>query len=591
MARHPLDPLTAEEIRAATGAVRAAHPDLERPAFAVVALLDPPKAAVVAGTATERRARLVVLERGTGTTYEAVVDVAEPRVESWGVVPHVQPPIMPEELELAARAARADPRFAEALRRRGIADDEEVQIDPLAAGSYDHYPAGRRLLWATPYRLEGENAYARPIENVRALVDPSRGEVLEVVDGDVVPFPTVSAGFDERPEELAPLHITQPDGPGFTLDGHELSWQGWRLHAALHPIDGLVLSDVRLHGRHVLHRAALAELVVAYGDPHDGYYWRSSFDLGEHGMGRAAASLSDGGDCVGESRYLDATLADAAGEPWTIANAISVQEEDAGLLYKHRERVRRSRRLVVSSVSTIRNCDYAFHWSFHRDGTIELEVGVTGVVPTRAVTPEEPLRHARRIAPDLAAPHHQHLFSVRLDMAVDGFHNRVYEVDMIPCAAGPENLHGGATELRETLIARERDGRRMADPLRSRRWKVAGEEGSAYTLIPHLGPLLLAHPDSSVARRAGFARAHLWVTRYAADELHAAGDYPNQAPGGAGLETYVAHDRDLVDADVVLWHTFGTARAVRPEDWPLRPVERIGFALQPTGFFDRNPGL
>jgi primary-amine oxidase len=29
----------------------------------------------------------------------------------------------------------------------------------------------------------------------------------------------------------------------------------------------------------------------------------------------------------------------------------------------------------------------------------------------------------------------------------------------------------------------------------------------------------------------------------------------------------------------------------RPEDWPVMPVERIGFMLKPAGFFDRNPSL
>ncbi|MCY3733691.1 MAG: hypothetical protein OXG42_05375, partial [Chloroflexi bacterium] len=30
---------------------------------------------------------------------------------------------------------------------------------------------------------------------------------------------------------------------------------------------------------------------------------------------------------------------------------------------------------------------------------------------------------------------------------------------------------------------------------------------------------------------------------------------------------------------------------VRPEDWPVMPVQRAGFSLKPWGFFDRNPGL
>jgi primary-amine oxidase len=29
----------------------------------------------------------------------------------------------------------------------------------------------------------------------------------------------------------------------------------------------------------------------------------------------------------------------------------------------------------------------------------------------------------------------------------------------------------------------------------------------------------------------------------------------------------------------------------RPEDWPVMPVERAGFMLEPAGFFGRNPAL
>jgi primary-amine oxidase len=42
---------------------------------------------------------------------------------------------------------------------------------------------------------------------------------------------------------------------------------------------------------------------------------------------------------------------------------------------------------------------------------------------------------------------------------------------------------------------------------------------------------------------------------------------------------------------VVVWYTFGVTHFVRPEDWPVMPVEYCGFLLTPFGFFDRNPAL
>ena len=81
------------------------------------------------------------------------------------------------------------------------------------------------------------------------------------------------------------------------------------------------------------------------------------------------------------------------------------------------------------------------------------------------------------------------------------------------------------------------------------------------------------------------------MTRYDPAQRYPAGDYVNQHPGGAGIPAYIAADRDIDGADIVLWHTFGPTHFPRPEDWPVMPVTRCGFTLKPTGFFDRNPAL
>ena len=76
-----------------------------------------------------------------------------------------------------------------------------------------------------------------------------------------------------------------------------------------------------------------------------------------------------------------------------------------------------------------------------------------------------------------------------------------------------------------------------------------------------------------------------------ADERRAAGEFPNQHAGGAGLPAWTSADRPIVDTDVVLWYTFGVTHLPRPEDWPVMPVDTVSFWLKPFGFFDRNPAL
>jgi primary-amine oxidase len=35
-------------------------------------------------------------------------------------------------------------------------------------------------------------------------------------------------------EGLKPLSIVQPEGPSFTVKGHEIEWQGWKMHVGLY---------------------------------------------------------------------------------------------------------------------------------------------------------------------------------------------------------------------------------------------------------------------------------------------------------------------------------------------------------------------
>jgi primary-amine oxidase len=281
-----------------------------------------------------------------------------------------------------------------------------------------------------------------------------------------------------------------------------------------------------------------------------------------------------------------------------------MHEEDNGLLWKHIDwrngysESRRSRRLVISFIATVGNYEYGFYWYFYQDGTLQLEVKLTGVISNGATLPGEDPQWGALVAPQVYGPIHQHFFNVRLDMMVDGSDNSVYEVNTVADPNGPDNPYHNAFHAEATLLETESLAQRVIDPLSARFWTIVNPsvhnrlgQPVAYKLVPGENVLPFAREGASVLKRGAFATRHLWVTPYSPRERYAAGDYPNQHAGGAGLPAYTRNDRPIVDTDVVVWYTFGAHHVVRPEDWPVMPVATIGFSLKPVGFFDRNPGL
>ena len=603
---HPLDPLSPQEIGVAVAAVRATGRLTDAARFSTVTLDDARRP-----DAAGRRARLVIVPGPEASLVEATVTLATGEVVGWEAHDGVRPALgFGESLEAIA-ALHEHAGFRAALAARGITDLGKVQIDPWPTGSFGiAAEEGRRVARCICFYREepGDNGYARPIEGLQALVDMGRGEVLDVLDTGIVALPSDPGSYfpeDHPPRPgLAPLAIVQPEGVGFEVDGHELRWQGWSLHVSLDPLEGIVLRDVAFDGRSILRRASISEMVVPYGDPGPLHGWKNAFDAGEWGLGRLANSLTLGCDCLGEIRYLDAVIADEQGSAGTIANAICLHEEDAGILWKHqdlftgRTEVRRKRRLVVSSIATVGNYEYGFYWYLHQDASLELEVKLTGIMSTKGAAGGRPEPFSPPIAPGVAAPVHQHLFCARLDVAVDGPVNEVHEVDVAPLPAGDANPWANGFAPVVTRLTSERRARRLADPARSRSWAVVNpavrnalDQPVAYRLVPRATPALLAREGSSIAARAAFATRNLWVTPYDPGERRAAGDFPNQHPGGAGLPGWTAADRSLVGTEVVVWHTFGVTHVPRVEDWPVMPVETTGFQLLPSGFFDRNPAL
>lgn len=624
-ATHPLDPLTEAEIEAAVAVIRQEQNISDSALFPNISLQEPNKTEVLAftpGSPLNRDALVTVLEREQNKVYEAIVDLETLELASWQEIPGAQTAITAPDFELLSEVVKADPRWQEAMTKRGITNFDDVVVDGWAPGnlSAEEAASGTRLIRGLSYyKGDNTNFYAGSIEGVLVTVDLNNGSVFDFVDTGVVPFSRENFDFDEASvgdlrDALAPLIIEQPEGTSFAIDGNEISWQNWKFRYALNPREGLVLNQVGYEDqgvtRPILYSAGLSEMVVPYADPEQTWVFRNAFDVGEYGLGRLANSMELGREVPENAVLLDAVFADDFGEPYVQPGAVAVYERDSGLLWQHFDSVtgetegRRGRELVMTSISTIGNYDYAFNWIFGQDGSLEVEANLTGILLPKgtAATDEDSLsnrdRYGGLVAKNILAPHHQHFFNFRLDMDVDGVANSAVELNTNGVPVSQDNPAGNAFNESETVLETEALAQRDLDWTQHREWEIVNAQAQnslggdiGYTLEPGENAVPFASEDSGIRERAGFTDHQVWVTQYKPGELYSGGDYPNQSTGGDGLPQWVFDNESLVSEDVVLWYTMGVTHITRPEDWPIMPVETAGFKLLPTGFFTSNPAL
>jgi primary-amine oxidase len=617
---HPLDPLTAGEFRKTTAILRRERGIDTRWRFASIELKEPPKDVVgsfAPGDPISREAWVVCWNREDGQAYKAVVSITGDRVVRWEHHPGEQPNITADEIHDSDVVLREDARVVEVLAARGITDLDKVLFDVWAYGGSliaDRY-RGMRVGWADIWYRDHEdsNPYANPVNGLKLVVDLNRMELLEIEDTFRVEKPDVMGEYlpkyvpmpmREGPE---PLEITQPEGASFVLEGNEIRWQKWSMHIGFNYREGLVLHTVGYEDggrtRPVAHRMSFAEMVVPYRDPSPEHFRRTAFDVGEWGLGYMTTSLELGCDCLGEIRYLDAVLANADGEPYTIKNAVCIHEEDDAVLWKHVDEragaeVRRSRRLVISFHATVANYEYLVYWRFYQDGNIECEVKATGIMVTTSFAEGEQPPYGALVDERTYAPYHQHFLVARLDLDVDGEGNTVYMTESEALPVGPENPYGLALVQRDTPLRTEEEGKQDYDWQTQRSWKVVNDSSrnnlgtpTAYKLVPGGCFPAMLDPSSPVLERAGVIGHTLWVTPYREEERWPCGEFVNQSEEDTGLARWTQQNRSIENTDVVLWYVFGIHHVTRPEEWPVMPVDTVSFWLKPAGFFDRNPAL
>ncbi|KAL2150120.1 hypothetical protein VTH82DRAFT_7796 [Thermothelomyces myriococcoides] len=597
--------------------------------------------------APARIARVQGYVNGTFTEYKVDLDqqavVAEEALH--GRHAHIDGEYM-RKVELACMA---DPRVKEQVAALNLPEGSTVVVEPWTYGPDGMNDMSKRMTMCWFYmRLcddEDANYYAYPLELCVEMSDDLKVvKILHLPSGerDRVRTEGKPKEFDRRKihegseyyptlntnqrTTTKPYHVSQPEGPSFSIEGNKITWEKWTMRVGFNYREGMTLHDVRFDNRSLYYRLSLAEMFVPYGDPRTPYPRKAAFDLGNDGAGVCANNLRLGCDCLGHIKYFDGWLVSRDGTPLKMPHVICCHEIDDGILWKHTNprtgnaAVARSRMLVLQTIITASNYEYVFCFYFSQDASLYYEVRATGILSTAPTdfSSSAPHPYGTTVAPGVLAPFHQHLFCLRIDPAVDGYGANsllVEESHPLPPSA-TDNPHGVGYTTRQTYV--EHETGLDLDHTTNRVFKMVNEAKVhpvartpvGVRLLPCYSQMLLAHPDSLHARRAEFGAHAVWVTRHADDEAYPAGRFTMQSAGGEGIASWIRKRRErrrekeeigregnendetcVRNADIVVWHTFGSTHNPRVEDWPIMPAEKMVVGLKPVNFFERNPAL
>jgi primary-amine oxidase len=624
---HPLDALTKEEVEETAKILRAAGHMDDTTLLATVTLLEPPKNLVRQwrdGAQLPPRQAVVGLRR-KGQTFDIEVDLATNKVISVVDRPGLHPMMLDDNWKTARDAFMNDQRFKAALTKRGLKLDKDIVCTPQTAGWLPGENEANRLIVKVPCYSRAHRLHptvSRPIEGLMGVVDAETGEVLQVIDSDVVDLLPPPPGYGDQLPALKPV----AKRVGFLVEGQgnlklsgnlNVEWFDWKFHVRPDKRAGMILSLLRFNDgktwRDMAYQINVSEMFVPYMDPSPTWAYRAFIDAGEFGLGNLLSSLRPGVDCPETAAFIDVTLPDDKGGAYVREAGICVFERPTGdpawRHYGARSREVKGEpqiELVVRQAATLGNYDYVIDYVFSPQGNIKLRVGATGFDAIKSVaakdmdapSAQQDTAHGNLIAPYTVAPFHDHYFNFRLDLDVDGVENTLVRdvfVQNTTAAASPRKSFWTVKTqrfLKEGPVVADHMAAtgqmlRVLNPIT----KNGLKQSPSLWLNAHHDAQSILDPMDPPQQRAQFSAHQFWLTRYNAAELWAAGPYPNLNAKDEGLPVFVSNNEDVAAQDIVVWYTMGFRHVTRPEDFPILPTFWHEMTIRPAFYFDMDPGM
>ncbi|CAJ1941202.1 unnamed protein product [Sphenostylis stenocarpa] len=629
--QHPLDPLTKEEITLVQTIVQKKYPtSSNRLSFHYIGLDDPEKDDIlkwesVKPTITTVPRKALAIAIINSQTHEILIDLTANRILSDNIHQgNGFPTLSVDEQALAVELPLKYGPFIDSVKKRGL-NLSEVVCSVFTSGWFGETQNRRTVRVECFMKESSPNIWVRPISGLTIVVDLELMKIIEYHDSGIIPVPTADNTEYRLSHQKPPfgpkqhsLTTHQPQGPGFQISGHSVSWANWKFHIGFDPRAGLVISlasiyDLEKHkSRRVLYKGYISELFVPYQDPTDDFYYKTFFDAGEFGFGLSTVSLVPNLDCPSNAQFLDVYVHDASGTPVPIPNAVCVFEQYGSIMWRHTEtgipndsfvETRTEVNLIVRTIVTVGNYDNIIDWEFKTSGSIKPAIALSGILEIKGVDIKhkdeiKSDQHGILVSANSIGVYHDHFYIYYLDLDIDGEQNSFEKTSLKTVRVTDGSSKRKSYWTTETETAKSENDAKIiignapgelsvVNP--NKKTAVGNDVG--YRLIPAIPAHPLLTDDDYPQIRGAFTEFNVWVTPYNRTEKWAGGLYVDHSHGEDTLAVWTKKNRGIENKDIVLWHVVGIHHVPAQEDFPIMPLLSTAFELRPTNFFDRNPVL
>lgn len=418
---------------------------------------------------------------------------------------------------------------------------------------------------------------------------------------------------------MPPPRTYEPEGPRYTVKGHQVEWMGWDFSVTSSQLRGPGLYGITFDGMSIAYEISLNEIGVIYGSGASAQtnviYTDSSYGIGEY------YGIVHSVDCPEHSTLLETSHWDVYLSEPVVHRSICVYEADGeNALWRHKgyafEGGLRNNYLVIRLSATIDNYDYIIEWHFYLDGKIYTIVSASGYIQGSYWDDKNPFMgtdtsrdaFGYRVNTHTHGPIHDHMFGFKVDMDILGTENTMEVIDwkmadvltalrsQVPNVQDvpPWFKHNITRYIDYTYVETETAYRLNLDEPKF--WLVVNEKERnkwgakrGYQIKPISTAAQIATDAHPAMPALSFTKYHCAVTKRKESEqyLTSTSDVNRLDKPIEDLESKLDGE-SVRKTDIVNWVTVGFLHLPTSEDSPMTNRVESGFMLKPFNFFDKT---